>query len=303
MGRFPLLVQHQLQWHDIGRNPDCQFASFLHAAEETVPDHDAIMRVRRAVKSWLFAHKPSYVESTTAWQDQNKAFGFATEQRKQGNEYSLRAMASCFSTRINLITVSTSGHHIQEYFPLDNIQHKKEIWLLYMNFEHTRHYLSTTKIQNLVPTIPPPPPPTTRAENGTSARARPATGSTEPIDDPAQAVGSSSRVAVSAPARQTSSALQGESQNSQPISNSEDIFANINYVEGDFARNKTMFFCFIPYRNFTPSIQRATCISVPSGSTCCVQQRSQSLPLRFFFTKVAGRESSDQVAGRESSSP
>ena len=229
-----LLVQHQLQWHDIGRNPDCQFTSFIHAAEKTVPDHDAIMRVRRAVKSWLFAHQPSFVESTTEWQDQVKAFGFGTELRKQGNEHSLRAMAVCFSNRINLIAVSTSGHHIEQYNPPDNIQHQKEIWLLYMKLEHTRHYLSTTKIQNLAPTIPPPPPPTTRGANGTSARARRATGSTEPINDPAMAVGSSSRVAVSVPVMQTPSESQGASQDSQPISHSEDIFANIHLVQGDF---------------------------------------------------------------------
>ena len=107
-----LLAQHQLQWHDIGRNPDCQFASFIHASEEKVPDHEAIIQVRRAVRNWLFAHKPSFVDSATEWPDQIKEFGYDTEQRKQGNEYSLRAMAACFSTRINLITVSTSGHHI-----------------------------------------------------------------------------------------------------------------------------------------------------------------------------------------------
>ncbi len=137
------------------------------------------MEVRRAVRNWLYAHRPSFVESESTWINQNKAFGFATEQRKQGNEHSLWALASCFSTRINLITVSNSGNHIQEYVPIDNIQHKKEIWLLYINFEHTRHYLSTTKIQNLAPTSHPPPP-TTRGANGTSASTRRLTVSTEP---------------------------------------------------------------------------------------------------------------------------
>ena len=115
-----LLAQHQLQWHDIGRNPDCQFASFIHASEEKVPDHEAIIQVRRAVRNWLFAHQPSFVDSATEWRDQIMGFGFAMEQRRQRIEHSLRAMAACFSTRINLITVSTSGHHIQEYFPPDN---------------------------------------------------------------------------------------------------------------------------------------------------------------------------------------
>ena len=129
---------------------------------------------------------------------------------------------------------NSSGHHIQEYCPPDNIQPTKEIWLICMHFVHTRHYLSTTKIQNLAPTIPPLSTPTLRGANGTSARARRATGSTEPINDLAQAVGSSSRVTVSVRARQTPSALQGASQDSQPISISEDIFANIHYVQGDF---------------------------------------------------------------------
>ena len=193
----PLLVQHQLQWHDIGRNPDCQFASFIHASEEKVPEQEQIIQVRRAVRNWLLAHQLSLLDTVSEWRDRVMAFGFATELRKQGNEYSLCALAACFTTRINLITVSTSGHHTQAYCPPDNIQPTKEIWMLYMNLEHTRHYLSTTKIQNLAPTIPPPPPPTTRGANGTSARARRATGSTEPINDPAQAVGSSSRVDVS----------------------------------------------------------------------------------------------------------
>ena len=124
---LPLLAQHQLQWHDFGRNPDCQFSIFLHASQGTVPDLEVIMEVRRAVRNWLYVHPPPFVESESTWIDQNKAFDFATEQRKQGNQHSLRAMPSCFSTRINLITVSTSGHHIQEYVPSDNIQHKKEI--------------------------------------------------------------------------------------------------------------------------------------------------------------------------------
>ena len=80
--------------------------------------------------------------------------------------------------------------------------------------------------------IPPPPPPTTRGANGNSARARRATGSSEPINDAALAVGASSRVADSLPAMQTPSVSQGASQDSQPII--EDIFANIHHVQGDF---------------------------------------------------------------------
>ena len=80
--------------------------------------------------------------------------------------------------------------------------------------------------------IPPPPPSTTRSANGNSARSRRATGSSEPISDPAMEVGSSSRVADSVPEMQTSSASQGVSQEAQPIT--EDIFANINQVQGDF---------------------------------------------------------------------
>jgi hypothetical protein len=207
---LPLLALHQLRWHDIGRYPECQFTSFIHASQESDPNLDKIMEVRRAVRNWLYAHRPSF-ESESAWIVQNKAFGFATEQRKQGNEHSLRALASCFSTRINLTTVSNSGNHIQEYVPIDNIQHKKEIWLLYINFEHTRHYLSTTKIQNLAPTLHPPHP-TTRDANGTSASTRRPTISMEPIDDPALLVGSSSRPAIQVPARPSSTASQGAPQ-------------------------------------------------------------------------------------------
>ena len=136
---LPLLEQHQLQWHDIGRNPDCQFTSFIHASEEKVPEQEQIIQVRRAVRNWLLAHQLSSVDTVTEWQQRVMAFGFATELRKQGNEHSLCAMAACFTTRINLITVSTSGHHTQAYCPPDNIQPTKEIWMLYMNLEHTRH--------------------------------------------------------------------------------------------------------------------------------------------------------------------
>jgi hypothetical protein len=60
-----LLAQHQLQWHDLARNPDCQFASFIHASEEQVPDHEGIIQVRRSVRNCLFPHQPSFVDSVT----------------------------------------------------------------------------------------------------------------------------------------------------------------------------------------------------------------------------------------------
>ena len=275
---LPLLAQHQLQWHDFGRYPDCQFTSFIHASQESDPNLDKIMEVRRAVRNWLYAHRPSFVESESTWINQNKAFGFATEQRKQGNEHSLYALASCFSTRINLITVSNSGNHTQVYVPIDNIQHKKEIWLLYINFEHTRHYLSTTKIQNLAPTSHPPPP-TMRGANGTSASTRRPTVSTEPIDNPALVVGPSSRTAIQVPARPSSTASQGTPHNTQPISISEDLFANIHYVEGDFVH------CLIQHGalNFIQQIYKDGTLWTPRD--CRIQRTPPSEESYKEFTK------------------
>ena len=191
------------------------------------------MDVRRACKKCLIANPSPLVESVKDWRDQTMSFGFGDETiRKQGNEHSLWGLAGAFSTRINVIVVTTSGHHIKQYNPPENIQHLQEVWLIYMDLENTRHYLST--IQDMALSIPPPPPPTTSDATGNPPRARRATGSTEPINDPALAVGSSSRVADSVPAMQTPSASQGASQDSQPISHSEDIFANIHHVQGDF---------------------------------------------------------------------
>ena len=56
-------------------------------------------------------------------------------------------------------------------------------------------------------------------------------GSTEPINDPTPAVVSSPRIPDPIPLVQTPSISQGTSQDPQPIS--EDIFANIQYVQGD----------------------------------------------------------------------
>ncbi len=196
------------------------------------PEHEQIIQVRRAVRSWLLAHQLSLVDTVTEWRDRVMAFGFATELRKQGNEHSLCAMAACFTTRINLITVSTSGHHIQEYCPPGNIQPTKEIWMLYMNLEHTRHYLSTTKIYNLAPTLPPFSTPSRRGANGSVAGTRRATSSTELPNGHTPAVRSSSRVAASVPAALNPIGSQEVSQVSQPIT--EDIFENIQHVQGDF---------------------------------------------------------------------
>jgi hypothetical protein len=117
------------------------------------------MEVRKACKNWLLAYPSPLVESVTNWRDQTMPFGFGTINiRKQGNEHSLCGLAGAFSSRINVIVVMTSGHHIQQYTPPENIQHLQELWLIYMDLENTRHYLST--IPDMTLSIPPPPPPT-----------------------------------------------------------------------------------------------------------------------------------------------
>ena len=226
----PLLHQHKLQWQDHGRHPDCQFTSFIHASKKTIPAMAEIMDVRRACKNWLLAHPPPLVVSLTDWHGQTNLFGYWDNNRKQGNEHSLRGLAGAFATRINVIVVMTTGYHIKQYNPPENIQHLQEVWLIFLDLENTLHYLST--IPDMALSIPPPPPSTTRGANGNSARSRRATGSSEPINDPALAVGSSSRAGHSVPAMQTPNASQGASQDSQPII--EDIFENIQHVQGDF---------------------------------------------------------------------
>ena len=72
----------------------------------------------------------------------------------------------------------------------------------------------------------------TRGANGSSARTRRVTSSTELINDHTPAVGSSSRVSDSVPAALTPITSQGASQVSQPIT--EDIFENIQHVQDDF---------------------------------------------------------------------
>ena len=88
----------------------------------------------------------------------------------------MRGLAGAFATRINLIIVRTSGHRIMEYNPPENIQHKVEVWLIYLDLEHTRRYLSTTKILSTAPQIPPP---AVSVANGNTARIRRVTGSTK----------------------------------------------------------------------------------------------------------------------------
>jgi hypothetical protein len=100
-------------------------------------------------------------------------------------------------------------------------------------------------LSRIRPSVSPPPPPTRRGVNGNPARSRRATGSSEPINDPALVVGSTSRVVDSVPAMQTPSASQGASQDSQAFI--EDIFADINHVQGDFVhrQNSTLLKTYI----------------------------------------------------------
>jgi hypothetical protein len=162
------------------------------------------------------SHPHPSVESESEWENQLKAFGFNNENRKQGNEHSLRGLEGAFKTRINLITVRTSEHRIEQYNPPENILHTEEIWLIYLDFAHTRHIPLTT----------------TRSANVNSARPRRATGSMESINDPTPAVGSSSRNFDSVPFVQTPRDSQSTEHYSQPMF--EDFFANIRHVKGDF---------------------------------------------------------------------
>ncbi len=165
---------------------------WLHPNEEVVHAlhhyHVQIMSFRKASKNWLISHPSPLVESRPDWRNQIMLFGYRDPKfRKQGNEHSLCGLAGAFSTRINVIVVTTSGHHIQQYNPPGNTHHTQELCLIYMDLENTRHYLSTTP--NMVLSIPPPPPPTRRGTNGHQARSPRVTGSSESINDPAQAVG------------------------------------------------------------------------------------------------------------------
>ncbi len=86
------------------------------------------MGFRKVCKNWLLVHPSPLVESVTDWRDQIMSFGYSNSKiRKQGNEHSLCSLAGVFSTRINVIVVTTSGHHIQQYNPPENIQHPQEL--------------------------------------------------------------------------------------------------------------------------------------------------------------------------------
>ena len=88
----------------------------------------------------------------------------------------MRGLAGAFATRINVIIVTTTGHRRVHYNLPQNSTHSEDIWLIYLDLEHTRHYLSTTKILNTGPQFPPP---TVSVANGNTARIRRVTGSTE----------------------------------------------------------------------------------------------------------------------------
>jgi hypothetical protein len=107
------------------------------------------MLVRRVVRQWFFDNPSPLVESVSARQNQQKA----------------------------VIMVRSPGHHTMEYNPTESVQHEMEIWLIYLDLEHTRHDLSTTKTPNTTLNIPHP---TMRVTRGNSTRTRRTTGSMEP---------------------------------------------------------------------------------------------------------------------------
>ena len=186
------------------------------------------MTVRRGCKNWLLVHPSPLVGSITDWRDRLKPFGFGNEKRKQGDEHSLRGLAGAFATSINVIIVTTSGHHTVQYYPPDR-PHSQVIWLIYLDLEHNRHYLSTTQNLNTTRRIITP---STGGGIGISTGTRRATGSPEPTNDPTPAVVSNPRIPVPVLSTQTSSNSQGTSYDPETIS--EDIFANMQYVQVDF---------------------------------------------------------------------
>ncbi len=231
-----LLGQLQLVWDDVGRNPYCHFTSFIHETRKTAPGLDDIMLFRRALRNWLFANQPPLVESASAWQNQQKTLGFNNENRKQGDEHSLCGLTGVFKTRIHVIIVRTSGHHTMEYNPPENIQHEMEIWLIYLDLEHTRNYMSTTKSPNTSPNIPHP---TTRVARGNSARIRRATGSTEPLNDPILVVGSSSRTVDSIPPVQNPDLTPPIFPTQNPSASQGTLQYSQTYIRGYFRKYST----------------------------------------------------------------
>ncbi len=100
--------------------------------KENNPRYGGNYELQKCVQNWLIAHPPPLVESRSDWRNQIMLFGYRDPNfRKQGNDHSLYGLAGAFSTRINVIVVTTSGHHIQEYNPPENIQHTQALWLIY----------------------------------------------------------------------------------------------------------------------------------------------------------------------------
>ena len=125
-----LLAELKLVWHDHGRQPDCQFTSFIHATKKTVPGLDDIMAVRKACKNLLYANPPPLVASLSDWRDSIKAIGFNNSGRKQDDEHTLRALAGAFATRINVIIVTSSGHHTVQYNPPAKTPHREVSYMV-----------------------------------------------------------------------------------------------------------------------------------------------------------------------------
>ena len=107
--------------------------------------------------------------------------------RKRGDDF-LRGLAGAYATRINVIIVTSTSNSIEQYSPPANTPHTDEIWLIYLDLGHTRHYLSTTKLDNNEPRIPPPP---VGGAAGNTAETRRTTASAKPLNDPAPEAGSS----------------------------------------------------------------------------------------------------------------
>ncbi len=63
----------------------------------------------------------------TDCRDRIKDFDFGNEKRKQGDEHSLCGLAGAFGTRINVIIVTTSVYHTEQYNPPSNHTTSEEI--------------------------------------------------------------------------------------------------------------------------------------------------------------------------------
>ena len=123
-----ILDEHDLTWHDKGRDPDCQFTSFIHARENKEPAETLIQKCRQTCKKWLLEHPPQNDEFTkTEWQDIVLRFGYASAKRKRGNEHSLRGLTGAYETRINVIIVTRTSNSTVQYNPPPNIPHTDEI--------------------------------------------------------------------------------------------------------------------------------------------------------------------------------